>query len=350
MASTFDRWEKDPFFSAAEEVQGSADRMESIYRTWIHAKKDTSEVWDLNELQRDLQTTLGTTKWQLDEFERAVKSSYTSCSSADDAKHRHHDFVTAIENQTSNVENSLKESSFSHGRMPLPWVLLNEGERNELALFLSGPSASSANKTALKVRDKDLGVEKLREGDQQLMTECLKPSSQLVEPGLGEAKEETLPGHRRTASANAEISSWKIVVAADSCNRDSYDFLPDTPPRKIPSFSGFLNTMESSMSQLKWPKNGYKKLKLIDRLPETDTALPLSQNLTRGVKICFEKNKSCLDGCDYYYNKQLHGWYGAIHRQLQRSQYHMQYSRPVQVIFSTILLTCVLVILTFRAL
>lgn len=26
MTSSFDRWEKDPFFSAAEEVQESADR------------------------------------------------------------------------------------------------------------------------------------------------------------------------------------------------------------------------------------------------------------------------------------------------------------------------------------
>ncbi|KAI9098926.1 hypothetical protein K1719_024693 [Acacia pycnantha] len=26
MVSSFDRWEKDPFFTAAEEVQGSADR------------------------------------------------------------------------------------------------------------------------------------------------------------------------------------------------------------------------------------------------------------------------------------------------------------------------------------
>lgn len=45
---------------------------------------------------------------QLDEFARSVKSSYTICSSADDAKHRHRDFITAIENQTSHVENSLK--------------------------------------------------------------------------------------------------------------------------------------------------------------------------------------------------------------------------------------------------
>ena len=32
MASHFDRWEKDPFFSAAEEVQESADRYLSVAR------------------------------------------------------------------------------------------------------------------------------------------------------------------------------------------------------------------------------------------------------------------------------------------------------------------------------
>lgn len=40
-------------------------RMESSYRTWIHAIKDTSGSWNLEELRRDLQTNLGTTKWQV---------------------------------------------------------------------------------------------------------------------------------------------------------------------------------------------------------------------------------------------------------------------------------------------
>lgn len=31
MASQFDRWEKDPFFSAAEEVQESADRYKNFF-------------------------------------------------------------------------------------------------------------------------------------------------------------------------------------------------------------------------------------------------------------------------------------------------------------------------------
>ncbi|KAL6995411.1 hypothetical protein U1Q18_005548, partial [Sarracenia purpurea var. burkii] len=64
MASHFDRWEKDPFFSAAEEVQESADRMESTYRTWIYSMKESSSMWNSEELRRDLLTALGTTKWQ----------------------------------------------------------------------------------------------------------------------------------------------------------------------------------------------------------------------------------------------------------------------------------------------
>jgi len=32
MASSFDRWEKDPFFNAAEEVQESADRYLSFFQ------------------------------------------------------------------------------------------------------------------------------------------------------------------------------------------------------------------------------------------------------------------------------------------------------------------------------
>ncbi|KAL3617885.1 hypothetical protein CASFOL_038206 [Castilleja foliolosa] len=333
MTSTFHRWEKDPFFPAAEEVQESADRMESTYRTWIHAMKDTNGVWNLDELRRDLRTTLGTTKWQLEEFERAAKSSYTSSISADDAKDRHRDFVIAIKDQITKVESSLNESTVSRGKPPLPWVRLDEGERNELALFLSGKAHGNS-----------------QESDRQTMNECSRSSSHLVELGQMEGKGENLTGHRRAASASAgaNVISWKIMVADDVSPHDSSSEKPDPPPQKIPSFSGLLNTMESSMSQLKWSKIGYKKLKLADQAQEEDATLPKTQNLTRGVSICYEKNKSCLDGSDDCYDKQLYGWYGTIQRQLQRSQYYMQYSRPVQVIFSVTLLLCLLVVLVFR--
>ncbi|KAH6764861.1 hypothetical protein C2S52_013853 [Perilla frutescens var. hirtella] len=334
MTTTFDRWEKDPFFAAAEDVQESSDRMESTYRTWIHAIKDTSGSWNLDELRTDLQTTLGTTKWQLDEFGRAVKSSYPSGSSADDAKDRHRNFILAIQNQIKKVETSLNESAARQGKPPLPWVRLDEGERNELALFLSGQSLSSPKKVYGKFHSTEQGLENSREGDLQMNNECSRSSSHLVELAQVEGKGEKFPGHRRTASASADIGSWKIVVADDVLH-DSSIAKPDAPPRKIASISGFLNSMESSMSQLKWSKNSYKKLKLTDRPQEDGATLP------RGINMCYEKSKSCLDGCDGY-DKQWYGWYGCIQRQLQRSQYHVQYSRPVQFVFSAILILCLL--------
>lgn len=40
-------------------------RIESTYRTWVHATKDASSIWNCDELDRDLRTALGTTKWQV---------------------------------------------------------------------------------------------------------------------------------------------------------------------------------------------------------------------------------------------------------------------------------------------
>ncbi|KAF2324295.1 hypothetical protein GH714_011770 [Hevea brasiliensis] len=129
MASSFDRWEKDPFFSAAEEVQESADRMESTYRTWIHAKKDASSLWNSEELRRDLRIALGTTNGRLSYNKTFIE----------DARDRHREFIIAIEDQISKIEHSLKESALLEGKTSSPWVRLDEGECNELALFLSGP-------------------------------------------------------------------------------------------------------------------------------------------------------------------------------------------------------------------
>ncbi|KAF0895448.1 hypothetical protein E2562_012455 [Oryza meyeriana var. granulata] len=39
MAKSFDCWGKDPFFPAAEEVQESTARMESVYRRWLQEGK-----------------------------------------------------------------------------------------------------------------------------------------------------------------------------------------------------------------------------------------------------------------------------------------------------------------------
>uniref|UniRef100_A0A251VF22 Uncharacterized protein n=1 Tax=Helianthus annuus TaxID=4232 RepID=A0A251VF22_HELAN len=39
--------------------------MESAYRTWVRQKKEGVKSVDLDELCRELQTALGTAKWQV---------------------------------------------------------------------------------------------------------------------------------------------------------------------------------------------------------------------------------------------------------------------------------------------
>ncbi|KAK4722697.1 hypothetical protein R3W88_012930 [Solanum pinnatisectum] len=338
MASHFDRWEKDPFFSAAEEVQESADRMESTYRTWIHALKDTSGSWNCDALRRDLRTTLGTAKWQLEEFDRAVRSSYNS-KSADDARDRHHEFFIAIDSQIKKVENSLNESAVSQGKPPLPWVRLDEGEVDELAAFLSGPSTSSAGITHAKVHGVELQIPKWEEAVNQSLLKCSENPLHSEDGVRGETIDEKFMGHRRTASASADIGAWQIALGNDISIKE-----PAPPPRRIPSYQGLLNAVES-VKELKWPKNGYRKLKFNQ---EVDNTLPRTQPPTRNINTCYDRNKSCLDGCDDCYDKQLYGWYGAIQRQLQRSQYYMQYRRPVRIVFSVFLLIFLIVLVAVR--
>lgn len=313
MASSFDRWEKDPFFYAAEEVQESADRMESTYRTWIHAKKDTSGAWKVEELSRDLHTTLGTTKWQLEEFQRAVLSSYNGGLN-EDSKDRHLQFIVAMEDQISKIEKSLRESAVSDGKPTLPWVQLDEVERNELESFLSMPSPS----------------------------EYLNAANSHGKDSQDSRKK--LQGHRRTASASANIGEWEIQIPDDGIQQNPPKGQPTLPPRKIPSVSGFLNSMDS-ISSMK--TNSVRKWKAADCHHETDLELLRSPPPTRGIDEFYGKSKDCL-GCDDCYDKHLHSWYGAIQRQLRRSQYQVQYSRPVQLAFSIILFICIIILIAVR--
>lgn len=145
VANTFDLWQKDIFFSAAEEVQSSADIMESAYRTWVRQKREGISSGALDELCRELQTALATAKWQLDEFQRAVRMSYRNIDEV--RATRHEQFVSAISSQISGVEAALKEYFSGEVRKPLRWVNLDEEERDDLAMFLSGnPGSSSSTK------------------------------------------------------------------------------------------------------------------------------------------------------------------------------------------------------------
>ncbi|XP_031255517.1 uncharacterized protein LOC116130200 [Pistacia vera] len=142
--NSFDLWKNDSFFSAAEEVQESTDVMESAYRLWIRERREGLKQEDLDELCRELQTALGTAKWQLEEFERAVRLSYSHrCN--DNASARHRQFIAAIENQISHVEAALREYFSEEGKQPLRWINLDEEERDDLAMFLSGNSPTSSS-------------------------------------------------------------------------------------------------------------------------------------------------------------------------------------------------------------
>ncbi|WZZ40079.1 hypothetical protein YC2023_036338 [Brassica napus] len=118
VAKSFDLWQKDVFFSAAEEVQQSADTMESACRLWIKEKRESGRVSvESDHLSNELQAALSTAKWQLEEFGRAVRLSHGRCRD-DTTLTRHKQFVSAIENQIHRVQSALSEN----GEQPLRWT------------------------------------------------------------------------------------------------------------------------------------------------------------------------------------------------------------------------------------
>lgn len=164
VSNSFDLWQRDAFFSAAEEVQESTDILESAYRTWVRQKKEGISSSDLDELRREVQTALGTAKWQLEEFEKAVNLSYGNCRDQNKMA-RHQQFVVAIESQISRVEDTLRETLHEEGKQPFRWVNLDEDERDDLAMFLSGSSRTFSNSSSNKVSNTSLDQENLKKKD-----------------------------------------------------------------------------------------------------------------------------------------------------------------------------------------
>ncbi|XP_039023991.1 uncharacterized protein LOC120156797 isoform X2 [Hibiscus syriacus] len=276
----------------------------------------------------------------LEEFERAVQSSYNE-NSSEDARDRHRDFIAAIEDSVSKIEKSLQESTCSEGKTSMPWVRLDDVERDDLALFLSGPSASGEKKLPPNSRANEIP----QRINIESVPDSSKNSGHSVECISSEAKGKKSSGHRRTASA-ADLGTWKIDISDDVLQPNSSTCQPSIPPRKVPSFSGFLNSMES-VAKVKCSKNGFRKWKAVGRDQESSTELLRPPQLARGLNACYERSKSCLD-CDDNYDKQLYGWYGAIQRQLQRSQYQMRYGHPIRLAIWIILIFGLIVLITYH--
>ncbi|KAK8638914.1 hypothetical protein V6N13_137322 [Hibiscus sabdariffa] len=147
MESSLLQWESDPLFSAAEVVQDSADRMESIFRLLLHEKSlvqgdhpDPKLLTSIGYHMRDLSTIIETAKWQLEDIERAVNSSARMDQShfKEHVISRHKQFIIAIREHINNVEKSLEEMEMGNPMKNTKCGNLNEQDRDGLALFLSG--------------------------------------------------------------------------------------------------------------------------------------------------------------------------------------------------------------------
>ncbi|XP_072998403.1 uncharacterized protein [Typha latifolia] len=147
MAESFSRWESDPLFSAAEVVQDSADRMETVFRLFLHEQElmqgDHSDTKLLSSMQyhkRDLFTALETTRWQLEDFERAVNLATLSdkSNSRENAISKFRQFIRAIKEQIFQVESCVGNSSLADSSRSSHSKNSAEHDTDGLALFLSG--------------------------------------------------------------------------------------------------------------------------------------------------------------------------------------------------------------------
>uniref|UniRef100_A0A1J3CK24 Syntaxin 6/10/61 N-terminal domain-containing protein n=1 Tax=Noccaea caerulescens TaxID=107243 RepID=A0A1J3CK24_NOCCA len=222
VANSFDLWQKDVFFSAAEEVQESADIMESAYRLWIKEKREGRVSYESDELCKELQAALSTAKWQLEEFERAVRLSHRQCRD-DTTLSRHKQFVTAIENQIYRVQSALQEALSENGKQPLRWVDLNKEERDDLAMFLSGSSHQTSESFN---SERDSSTSSVAENQRGVMNNNSRRECVVIdideERGSPEAvirvQADKKGGARRTwSSPNVpNISALRINVPVDS--------------------------------------------------------------------------------------------------------------------------------------
>ncbi|XP_022867606.1 uncharacterized protein LOC111387292 isoform X1 [Olea europaea var. sylvestris] len=291
VAHSFDLWQKDTFFSAAEEIQQSADIMESAYRTWCRARKEGEAAQNLDELSRELQMALGTAKWQLEEFERAVRLSYRN--HADDVtKTRHRQFISVIEDQISRVEAALKESYTVDRNQPFSWVNLDEEERDDLALFLSGTPDTSSTKlvepatSPFKEKNhtrKDIRLDS-KVGSKAQIPITRKGFEEIVTSNV-EAICSTVPEEEEIPEARGESSSWRarnlpgvsaleIVIDNDYEQRNA---LVEATPKEKGSKLYFWRSGCEDHPQAKGGALIYSHLKMINCINQLFKRTPRSQ-------------------------------------------------------------------------
>ncbi|KAH7671746.1 t-snare proteins protein [Dioscorea alata] len=263
--NSFDLWQKDVFFSAAEEVQESADTMESMYRMWLRSHSDGFSFDDSNDLRRDLHAALGTAKWQLEAFERAVGLSHQSLSSEDAAISRRQQFIDTIKNQISCLEKALSDSHIEGRKHPFWLVQLDEEERDDLAAFLSSDTRT---------------LHESKVGKHVKHAEEVLPAQ--VE----------MPNGQKTTSCSPDVDSWKILIADDE------DAKP-MPCSRPSSLRGFIRNVGSA-TRSNWFRNSFPKVKSeLDHQskPGAIDLRGISRFAQHGMNSLTDRGRSCLSNC-----------------------------------------------------
>lgn len=383
--NSFDRWQKDVFFSAAEEVQESADRMESIFRAWDRERIEGFQSDELDELRRELHTALGTAKWQLEEFERAVKLSHEN-GSAEHTISRHRQFVLAIEDQIFRIGKTLSDSLIEEGKQPLRWVQLDENERDDLAVFLSGtpgpsqdmkdPSSSlrhsmenvvhrNQQKEAVELgahaTQESRRVDCINKGFKDIVT-INNNAKYVVELEAKEIPrtEDEMDSNGKTSSeqkpwSSPEMGSWKIVIADEDVAKKMHEGRMQATNR-ADNLCGLLRNVDC-VTNLKWFRNTFRKAKDEEhfQLGKAPSSLGFRgmTHFTQGVNVLNERGRSCFSSCredsNVSYVRQLFGRVGGLKRQVQGSQHSMQFSRSLQVTLVLMLTIFLIVPFVFYA-
>ncbi|KAJ8750980.1 hypothetical protein K2173_016161 [Erythroxylum novogranatense] len=299
-------------------------RMESTFRMWIKEKREGSKA-DLDELSRDLQIALGTAKWQLEEFEKAVRLSH-GYRSDDITASRHKQFIAAIENQILCVETSLRETSSEEGKQPLRWVNLDKEECDDLAMFLSGTSQTS---------------------------ESVADNSALYRSSKKHSLPETILRRKDTDSTHSALCSRDTSVEDDiidfsSCNRNG-EVIIDIEPKDSPTMRDDLSghTDKAIGTRRAWSSQNFGALKVVvaDADEQKNNLLPVTEATPKekGSKPLFWKQR-CAEHPQTKGGKFAFSQDGVLQRRWQGSS-HPRLSCSIQ--FALALLISIFLIVPF---
>lgn len=335
-----EQWQKDGFFQAAEEVQESADLMESVYRTWMRERCNGSSSEEVDDLQRELQTALGTAKWQLEQFERAVSSSNDKYSLEEGTVARRRQFVVAIEDQISRVEKDINGSLMDNGRQGLNWVKLDDEERDDLVAFLSAPAdfysemKSTDSSNHVPSRQKNVPVGMNDQSDPALIIKDIyevprREISTVKSDVCGLAEE--LHGLRRNLSVGND--HWKI----DICNEmvDDRKSSPNATgvqaTRQTTALSSIRRSTES-LTRERWfwnslwkPKSDENRSLRYDMSNNLD--LRVLSLLTQRFNGLAERSRNYLTS--WKENSRISGRTGGLH--IQGQQQNIQFGRSIRI-------------------